>query len=48
MDAGRIFVADRRQEPASGETYQPINRANEKPLTPVIPLTAGHAPCSIS
>jgi aldehyde dehydrogenase (NAD+) len=35
MNAGEIFVAGKWQAPASGETYQPINPANEEPLTPV-------------
>ena len=35
MNAGEIFVAGKWQAPASGETYQPINPANEEPLTQV-------------
>ena len=32
MKAGEIFVAGKWQAPASGETYQPINPANEEPV----------------
>jgi acyl-CoA reductase-like NAD-dependent aldehyde dehydrogenase len=35
MKAGEIFVAGKWQAPMSGETYQPINPANEEPLSPV-------------
>jgi acyl-CoA reductase-like NAD-dependent aldehyde dehydrogenase len=35
MKAGEIFVAGKWQAPLSGETYQPINPANEEPLSPV-------------
>jgi aldehyde dehydrogenase (NAD+) len=35
MRTGEIFVGGQWQAPASGETYQPINPANEEPLTPV-------------
>jgi betaine-aldehyde dehydrogenase len=35
MKTGEIFVAGRWQAPVSGETYQPINPANEEPLAPV-------------
>jgi aldehyde dehydrogenase (NAD+) len=35
MNAGEIFVAGKWQAPASGQTYQPINPANEEPLTAV-------------
>ena len=35
MNAGEIFVAGKWQAPVSGETYQPINPANEEPLTSV-------------
>src|SRR5919199_1270411 len=31
MNAGEIFVAGKWQAPASGETYRPINPANEEP-----------------
>ncbi len=33
--AGQIFVDGKWQPPASGETYTPINPANEEPLQPV-------------
>ena len=32
MNAGQIFVAGKWQAPVSGETYQPINPANEEPV----------------
>jgi acyl-CoA reductase-like NAD-dependent aldehyde dehydrogenase len=32
MKAGEIFVAGKWQAPRSGETYQPINPANEEPV----------------
>jgi len=32
MNTGQIFVAGRWQAPISGETYQPINPANEEPV----------------
>ena len=32
MKAGEIFVAGKWQAPVSGETYQPINPANEEPV----------------
>jgi len=32
MKAGEIFVAGKWQAPISGETYQPINPANEEPV----------------
>ena len=32
MNAGQIFVAGKWQAPLSGETYTPINPANEEPL----------------
>jgi len=35
MNAGQIFVAGKWQATASGETYQPVNPANEELLTPV-------------
>jgi aldehyde dehydrogenase (NAD+) len=35
MNAGEIFVAGTWRAPLSGETYQPINPANEEPLAPV-------------
>ena len=35
MKAGEIFVAGKWQAPVSGESYQPINPANEEPLTAV-------------
>ena len=35
MNAGEIFVAGKWQRPSSGETYQPINPANEEPLAAV-------------
>src|SRR3989441_1963970 len=35
MNAGEIFVGGKWQAPASGEVYQPINPANEQPLTAV-------------
>ncbi|HEU4368517.1 MAG TPA: aldehyde dehydrogenase family protein [Methylomirabilota bacterium] len=35
MKAGEIFVAGKWQAPVSGETYQPINPANEEPLAAV-------------
>jgi aldehyde dehydrogenase (NAD+) len=35
MKAGEIFVAGKWQAPISGETYQPINPANEEPLEAV-------------
>src|SRR2546429_1435949 len=35
MNAGEIFVAGKWQAPASGETYQPINPANEEAIAPV-------------
>jgi acyl-CoA reductase-like NAD-dependent aldehyde dehydrogenase len=35
MRAGEIFVAGKWQPPASGETYQPINPANEEPVAAV-------------
>jgi acyl-CoA reductase-like NAD-dependent aldehyde dehydrogenase len=35
MNAGEIFVAGRWQAPISGETYQPVNPANEELLAPV-------------
>ncbi|HUF25418.1 MAG TPA: aldehyde dehydrogenase family protein, partial [Gemmatimonadaceae bacterium] len=35
MKTGEIFVAGKWQAPASGETYQPINPANEEALAPV-------------
>jgi acyl-CoA reductase-like NAD-dependent aldehyde dehydrogenase len=35
MKAGEIFVGGAWQEPASGETYQPINPANEEPIAAV-------------
>jgi aldehyde dehydrogenase (NAD+) len=35
MKTGEIFVAGKWQAPASGETYQPINPANEEPVTSV-------------
>jgi aldehyde dehydrogenase (NAD+) len=35
MKAGEIFVAGKWQAPASGETYQPINPANEEPVASV-------------
>jgi aldehyde dehydrogenase (NAD+) len=35
MKAGEIFVGGAWQAPASGETYQPINPANEEPLAAV-------------
>ena len=35
MKAGEIFVAGKWQAPVSGEVYQPINPANEEPLTSV-------------
>jgi aldehyde dehydrogenase (NAD+) len=35
MNAGEIFVAGKWQAPSSGETYRPVNPANEDLLTPV-------------
>jgi acyl-CoA reductase-like NAD-dependent aldehyde dehydrogenase len=35
MNAGEIFVAGKWQAPTTGETYRPVNPANEEPLTPV-------------
>ena len=35
MNAGEIFVAGKWQAPVSGETYRPINPANEEPLASV-------------
>jgi aldehyde dehydrogenase (NAD+) len=35
MNAGEIFVAGKWQAPATGETYRPINPANEEPLSAV-------------
>ena len=35
MKAGEIFVAGKWQAPTAGETYQPVNPANEQLLTPV-------------
>ena len=35
MNAGEIFVAGKWQAPATGETYRPVNPANEELLTPV-------------
>jgi acyl-CoA reductase-like NAD-dependent aldehyde dehydrogenase len=35
MKAGEIFVAGKWQAPTAGETYRPINPANEELLTPV-------------
>jgi aldehyde dehydrogenase (NAD+) len=35
MKAGEIFVAGKWQAPTAGETYQPVNPANEELLTPV-------------
>ena len=35
MNAGEIFVAGKWQAPSSGDTYAPINPANEQPLTAV-------------
>ena len=35
MKAGEIFIAGTWQAPASGETYRPINPANEEPLAAV-------------
>ena len=35
MKAGEIFVAGKWQAPLSGETYQPINPANEEPLAAI-------------
>jgi acyl-CoA reductase-like NAD-dependent aldehyde dehydrogenase len=35
MKAGEIFVAGKWQAPLSGETYAPINPANEEPLSAV-------------
>jgi aldehyde dehydrogenase (NAD+) len=35
MKAGEIFVAGKWQPPSSGETYQPINPANEEPVAAV-------------
>jgi aldehyde dehydrogenase family protein len=35
MKPGAIFVAGQWRAPGSGETYQPINPANEEPLAPV-------------
>ena len=35
MNAGQIFVAGKWQAPLSGETYTPINPANEEPLVAV-------------
>ena len=35
MNAGQIFVAGRWQAPVSGETYQPVNPANEELLAAV-------------
>jgi aldehyde dehydrogenase (NAD+) len=35
MNAGQIFVAGKWQAPLSGETYTPINPANEEPLSAV-------------
>src|SRR5215813_95077 len=35
MKAGEVFIGGQWQEPASGETYQPINPANEEPVTAV-------------
>ena len=35
MKAGEIFVAGKWQPTISGETYQPINPANEEPLAAV-------------
>ena len=35
MKAGEMFVAGKWQAPISGETYQPINPANEEPLAAV-------------
>ena len=32
MNAGQIFVAGKWRAPVSGETYQPINPANEEPV----------------
>ena len=40
MNAGQIFVAGKWQAPISGETYQPINPANEEPLAPVVRIAA--------
>ncbi len=35
MQAGEIFVGGNWQAPVSGETYHPINPANEEPLAAV-------------
>src|SRR5215813_4627874 len=35
MKAGEVFIGGQWQEPASGETYQPINPANEERLAAV-------------
>jgi len=35
MNAGEIFVAGKWQAPTTGETYRPVNPANEELLTPV-------------
>ena len=35
MKAGEIFVGGKWQAPVAGETYQPVNPANEELLTPV-------------
>src|SRR5262245_57059673 len=35
MQAGEIFVAGNWRAPVSGETYHPINPANEEPLAAV-------------
>jgi acyl-CoA reductase-like NAD-dependent aldehyde dehydrogenase len=35
MNSGQIFVGGKWQTTASGETYQPVNPANEELLTPV-------------
>jgi len=41
MKAGEIFVAGKWQAPLSGETYQPINPANEEPVGTVGRGTSG-------
>jgi acyl-CoA reductase-like NAD-dependent aldehyde dehydrogenase len=35
MNAGQIFVGGKWQAPATGDTYRPVNPANEEPLAPV-------------
>jgi len=35
MKPGEIFVGGKWQAPVAGETYQPVNPANEELLTPV-------------